>query len=76
MTDAEITYLITSSQSELMSLNIIGDGKVIQTIPLAKNVPNLGTITLNLSDCHWVVFEVLTTSYEYALSNPIYLKAE
>ncbi len=76
VTDAEITYLITSSQSELMSLNIIGDGKVIQTIPLAKNVPNLGTITLNLSDCHWVVFEVLTTSYEYALSNPIYLKAE
>lgn len=76
VTDAEIAYLVTSNQSELMQLNIIADGEIIQEVPLAKNVPNLGTLNLNLSDYQWVAFEVLTTSYEYALSNPIYLKAD
>jgi hypothetical protein len=76
VTDSEIAYLVTSNQSELMQLNIIADGEIIQEVPLAKNVPNLGTLNLNLSDYQWVAFEVLTTSYEYALSNPIYLKAD
>ena len=72
--EAEISYLIASNQGSLESLNVIADGQVIETIPLAEDVPTLGTINLNLSNYQWVVFEVISKSYEYAISNPIYLK--
>ena len=72
--DAEISYLIASNHGNLQQLNIIADGKVIEEIPLAANVPTIGTVTLNLSPYHWVVFEVTSESFEYAISNPIYLK--
>ena len=72
--EVEISYLIASNQGSLESLNVIADGQVIETIPLAEDVPTLGTINLNLSNYQWVVFEVISKSYEYAISNPIYLK--
>lgn len=72
--EAEISYLIASNQGSLEALNVIADGQVIETIPLAEDVPTLGTINLNLSNYQWVVFEVISKSYEYAISNPIYLK--
>lgn len=72
--EVEISYLIASNNSQLNVLNIIADGKVIETISLAEDVPTIGTLTLNLSNYTWVVFEVLTNSYAYAISNPIYMK--
>lgn len=72
--EAEISYLVASNHGSLEALNVIADGQVIETIPLAEDVPTLGTVTLNLSNYQWVVFEVITKSYEYAISNPIYLK--
>ncbi len=50
------------------------NGKIIETIPLAEDIPTIGTVTLNLSNYRWIVFEVITNSYQYAISNPIYLK--
>ncbi len=72
--EVEVSYLIASNNSPLNVLNIIADGKVIETIALAEDVPTIGTLTLNLSNYKWVVFEVLTKSYAYAISNPIYMK--
>lgn len=74
VTEAEISYIVASNHGELEELNIIADGDVIEKIPLASDVPTIGTLTLNLSDYHWVVFEVISKSFEYAISNPIYLK--
>ena len=74
VTEAEISYIVASNHGELEELNIIADGDVIEKVPLASDVPTIGTLTLNLSDYHWVVFEVISKSFEYAISNPIYLK--
>lgn len=73
VSDAEISYIIASNDCVLDTLNIIADGKVIETIPLAEDIPTIGTLTLNLSNYRWIVFEVITKSYKYAISNPIYL---
>ena len=74
VTDAEISYIIGSNNCTLDTLNIIADGEIIETIPLAEDIPTIGTLTLNLSNYRWIVFEVMTKSYQYAISNPIYLK--
>ena len=37
--EVEISYLIASNQGSLESLNVIADGQVIETIPLAEDVP-------------------------------------
>jgi len=73
VSDAEISYIIASNDCMLDQLNIIADGKIIETIPLAEDIPTIGTLTLNLSNYQWIVFEVITKSYQYAISNPIYL---
>ncbi|MDE5977804.1 MAG: CehA/McbA family metallohydrolase, partial [Turicibacter sp.] len=73
VSEVEVSYLIASNHQNLDCLNIIADGEVIESVALAEDAPTLGTLTINLSNYHWVLFEVRTTSYEYAISNPIYL---
>ncbi|MGL4337896.1 MAG: CehA/McbA family metallohydrolase [Turicibacter sp.] len=70
---AIVNYHIASNKSNLTQLNIIADGIIIESVDLDANDVKEG-IELNVSGYQWLVFEVLTNDYGYAISNPIYVK--